>query len=408
MPDLIPPKLHPYVSPAPRGAAALRDYAELEVTTNFSFLRGASHPDELVYRAAELGYRAIAITDFTTLAGVVRAYEGRREAASNGPAPKLIIGSRLTLSDFPDLLVWATDRAAYGRLCRLLTLGKRRAEKGYCILALDDFLQHNQGLLAAIANRHERPFHHPAIDLLQNCRPETLDKLSHLRDALGSRLSLAICRLYGENDFQQTSAIVELARHFDIPLLATNAVYYHDPSRRALQDVLTCIRHGVPIQQAGYRLFPNGERYLKHPDTMRRLFHDMPQAIRRGMRIAEQCMFSLEELRYEYPVELAPVGITPIQYLSQLAWEGAAERYGKRGGGMGSISDEGEEGGGMGSISDEATKRRSDEGRPASGAPSSTPKSRPTRRPRSSGHTSARAAFSSESPTASIMPSIAC
>ena len=325
MPDLVAPKLRMPI-PVPRGRGQ-GDYAELEVTTNFSFLRGASHPDELVYRATELGYRAIAITDFTTLAGVVRGYEAWKETSAKGTAPKLIIGTRLTFSDFPDLLVWATDRASYGRLCRLLTLGKRRAEKGCCLLTLNDFLEANDGLLAAVANRHEHPFAHPATALHHSPGGRTYAMLTDLRDALGDRLSLAMCRLYGENDSQQTSAIVDLGATLHIPLLATNAAYYHDPSRRMLQDVLTCTRHGVAIQEAGYRLFPNGERYLKSPDAMRRLFADLPQAIQRGLDIAERCTFSLEELRYEYPVELAPADTTPLQYLRQLSYLGAIERY---------------------------------------------------------------------------------
>jgi error-prone DNA polymerase len=182
-------------------------------------------------------------------------------------------------------------------------------------------------LLAAVANRHEHPFRHPAVELHQpNCR-RTRERLGELHDALGDRLSLAICRLYGENDSQQTAAVVELGKSMGIPLLATNAAYYHDPSRRMLQDVLTCVRHGVPIQQAGYRLFPNGERYLKSPEMMQRLFIDMPQAIRRGLEIADRCTFSLDELKYEYPMELAPEGVTPLQYLRQLSYLGAIERY---------------------------------------------------------------------------------
>src|SRR5437016_6220260 len=153
MPELADPKLRS--APAPPAIAAPEEpappYAELDVVTNFSFLRGASHADELVYRAAELGHRAIAITDVNTLAGVVRAYDAIRQLKGQcEKPPQLIIGSRLTFSDAPDLLVWPTDRAAYGRLCRLLTLGKRRTEKGECQLFLQDFLDHNQGMLAAI------------------------------------------------------------------------------------------------------------------------------------------------------------------------------------------------------------------------------------------------------------------
>src|SRR5689334_9518658 len=145
MPESPNPKLREAPSPTFSAAKSPYAYAELDMKTNFSFLRGASHPDELVYRAAELGYRAIAITDFNSLAGIVRAHRAAKEASI-----KLLVGSRLTFSDAPDLLVWASDRAAYARLCRLLTLGKRRAEKGECALMLEDFLNDNDGLLAAV------------------------------------------------------------------------------------------------------------------------------------------------------------------------------------------------------------------------------------------------------------------
>ena len=317
MPETSSHKLrpHPPAAPPSRAPGSSPAYAELDVVTNFCFLRGASHPDELVYRAAELGYRAIAITDINSLAGVVRAWEAVKEVASQGPAPKLIVGAHLTFTDAPDLLVYPTNRDAYGRLCRLLTVGKRRAEKGHCLLTLADFLDHQEGLLAALAgpipsiNDHES-----AIGLL--------------KDALGKRLSLAVSRLYSSDDLGDLHAAVDLSRHYAIPLLATNAVHYHDPSRRALQDVLTCVRHGCTIPDAGLRLFPNAERYLKSPEQMHRLFVDYPLAIRRGLEIAEQVEFDLSQLRYEYPVELTPPDMKSIDYLAQLTWEGAAERYG--------------------------------------------------------------------------------
>ena len=147
MPEYTNTKLRDLPSPPTLVETAACDYAELDVTSNFSFLRGASHPDEMVYRAAELGYRAIAITDVNTLAGVVRAHDAARQVAQQGHTPpKLIIGSRLCLTDAPDLLVWATDRPAYARLCRLLTLGKRRAEKGECSNATGlRRIRHNSG-----------------------------------------------------------------------------------------------------------------------------------------------------------------------------------------------------------------------------------------------------------------------
>ena len=287
------------------------EYAELDVTTNFSFLRGASHPDELVFTSALLGQKAMAVTDVNSLAGVVRAYSAAKQVENF----HLIVGARLVLTDAPDLLVWATDRSAYGRLCRLLTDGKRRADKGECTLSLADFLDRSDGLLAALAP--------------DDAGGEAVEKpLSRLREALGrSRLSLASSCLYGSDDESRLEQLVSLSRAHDVPLVATNHVHYHDPGRRALQDVLTCVRHGCTIQQAGYKLFPNGERYLKSPAQMARLFRDYPRAIRRTVEIAERCAFSLKELQYEYPDEVVPPGKTPLEYLAQLSWEGAATRY---------------------------------------------------------------------------------
>jgi error-prone DNA polymerase len=314
MPEYPVPKLRPAPEP-PTDAAPVEPappYAELDVATNFSFLRGASHPDELIYRAAELGYRAIAVTDYNTLAGVVRAH-----GAANKVGLKLLIGARLVLTDAPDLLVWAPDRPAYASLCRLLTLGKRRTEKGECELHLADVLDHaDSGLLAALIPP-------PVID------DAAVRTLRLLRSAIpdDDRLSLATSCLYNGDDRSRLRALAELAQGLKVPLLATNGVHYHDPGRRVLQDVLTCIRHGCSIPEAGYRLFPNGERYLKPPAVMHHLFAEHPQAIRRGIDIAERCTFALDELRYEYPHELAPAGRTPLEHLADLTWAGAATRY---------------------------------------------------------------------------------
>jgi error-prone DNA polymerase len=320
------------------------DYAELEVTSNFSFLRGASHPDELVYTAAELGYRAIALTDRNTLAGVVRAH-----AAAKSCGMKLIVGSRITLSDGPELLVWAPDRAAYARLCRLLTLGKKRVEKGEFMLSTEEFLQHSEGLevaaafafpppplrgragvgggarmsLGSVASIDFRTFTPPPDPLPQG----EGEKVFLLREALGKRLSLAISRLFSGDDDSYFRCAVEVSRSTGIPLLATNAVYYHDPNRRPLQDVLVCIREGCTISEAGFKLFPNAERYLKSPEQMHRLFKEFPEAIRRGVEIAERCDFRLDTLQYEYPDELVPEGKTPLEFLAELSWQGAAQRY---------------------------------------------------------------------------------
>ncbi|HEV8378236.1 MAG TPA: error-prone DNA polymerase [Tepidisphaeraceae bacterium] len=319
MPEFAVPKLrHPPPPPAASALEALDagQYAELDVVSNFSFLRGASHPDELVYRATVLGYKAIAITDLNSLAGIVRAFDATKQVIEQGGRPpKLIIGARLTFTDnTPDLLVHVTDRPAYARLCRLLTIGKRRTEKGQCSLTLQDFLDHNEGLLAAIS---------PTAS-------EIPEKALHLlREALGStdRLSLATNCLHGPDDVARLEELSQISRRHRIPLLATNNAHYHIPERRPLQDILTCIRHICTIQEAGHRLFPNAERYLKSPGQMRRLFVAYPNAIQRGLELAERCTFSLEELRYEYPHELVPAGKTALEHLTDLTWRGAAKRY---------------------------------------------------------------------------------
>jgi error-prone DNA polymerase len=290
--------------------------AELDVTSNFSFLRGASHPQEMVFRAAELGYSAIAITDLNSLAGVVRAHLAAKEAGI-----RLCIGARLRFTDAPDVLVWARDRAGYGNLCRLLTTGKRRTEKGSCTLGLEDLLKSPGGLGAAmVAQRID-----PQVEGGNGDGLETAAAM--LREAFGKNLSLAVSRLYGPEDDAAFQRIESLSHRCGVPLLASNQVHYHQEHRRALQDVVTCIRHGCTIQQAGWRLFPNGERFIKPPEEMRRLFADSPAALKRAMEAAEQCEFSLEELRYEYPDEIVPAGQTPISHLTELAWTGAGRRY---------------------------------------------------------------------------------
>ena len=353
MPETPNPKLRQ--PPPPSIGSVARSpfaYAELDVKTNFSFLRGASHPDELVYRAAELGYRAIAVTDFNSLAGAVRMHEAAKEVGL-----KLLVGTRFAFSDAPDLLVWAPNRDAYARLCRLLTLGKRRAEKGKCELRLADFLADNAGLIAAVvtygeeeARRHEgtearreiqgEARRHggtearreiPGGEALSSpsCLRASVPSciLSDLHDSLGDRLSLAISCAYGPDDVTRLRDIAHLSRTFGIPLLATNDVYYHGPGRRRLHDVLTCVRSQCTIQESGFRLFGNAERHLKSPEQMHRLFAEYPQAIRRGLEIAEQCEFSLDSLKYEYPHEVTPQGKTPVEYLAELTWTGAASRY---------------------------------------------------------------------------------
>ncbi len=297
---------------------ASASYAELQVTSNYSFLRGASHPDELVEQAALLGHTAIAITDRNTLAGIVRAHVA---ASRNGV--QLIVGCHLVLHiDHPDhrgelsILAFPTDLASYGRLCRLLTIGKRRAPKGRCDLRIHDLLDHHDGLLVVVIA--PTPIDHWFIEIMEGLRRRFDD----------DRLSLAVMRTYDDGDRLRMQRIAALGEHVRVPLVATNDVHYHTSLRRPLQDVLTCIRHGCTIEQAGLRLFPNAERCLKPPDEMARLFADFPVAIRRTLEIAHRTRgFSLDQLRYQYPDEVVPSGRTPMQHLTDLAWQGAADRY---------------------------------------------------------------------------------
>jgi error-prone DNA polymerase len=311
--------------PAAPSANSAAQYAELHVTSNFTFLTGASHPDELVEQAASLGHHAIALTDVNSLAGVVRAHIAAKEAGV-----QCIVGCRIEMEHEPlqadlksacrgsrlSVLVFPTDIASYGRLCRLLTLGKRRAPKGECHFALHDLLDHHKGLLAVVIPPH-------ALDQL------FLEVVEGLRCTFDDdRLSIAASCLYGEDDRERLAHLAALSEHTGVPLVATNDVHYHVPERRPLQDVLTCIRHGCTIEEAGFRLFPNAERCLKPPEEMARLFADHPKAIRRTIEIAKRSReFSLDHLRYQYPDEVCPPGVTPMRHLTALTWAGADERY---------------------------------------------------------------------------------
>ncbi|MCW5698874.1 MAG: error-prone DNA polymerase, partial [Rhodospirillales bacterium] len=289
------------------------DYAELQVSSNFSFLRGASHPEELAVTAAALGLNAFAMTDRNTLAGVVRAHVAAKQAGI-----RLIVGARLDLEDAPSLLCFPTDRAAYGRLARLISLGRRRAPKGECRLMLADVLAHGDGQIivlllppAAVVDREATVG--SAIGALKSC----------FRD----RLSIAANVLYRGDDTRRLADLATFAARHGVRLVATNDVHAHSPHRRPFQDVLTCIREHCTIAGAGYRLFANAERHLKPPAEMARLFRAYPDAIARTIEIADACRFSLDELRYEYPIDPVPDDRTPQEELTRLTRIGARERY---------------------------------------------------------------------------------
>src|SRR6516165_6043316 len=281
-------------------------YAELQVTSNFSFLRSAAHPDELVLTAATLGHAAIAITDHNSFAGIVRAHHAAKQVEI-----RLVVGCRVDLSDGASLLAFPEDRAAYGRLTRLLTLGKRRALKGECHLDYADVAAHGEGQIVVVMG-----------DMAEFAARVAAD--------FHGRAYLAAHHLYRGDDAQRLARIEALGEATGLPLVATNDVLYHVPERRPLQDVLTCIREGCTIGEAGYRLAANAERHLKPPREMARLFRGHEDAVERSLEIVERCRFSLDELRYEYPEEPVPEGLTPQQRLAELTWQGAAERFSKK------------------------------------------------------------------------------
>jgi error-prone DNA polymerase len=292
-------------------------YAEIGITTNFSFLRGGSHPQDYVNEASELRLPVIGIADHNTLAGVVRAYV-ELENPRVEFRPKLLIGSRLVFRDgTPDILVYPRDRAAYGRLCQLLTRGKRGedTEKGQCHLALDDLLEFAEGQLVAVMLPHRFE------------AAKALDVLGRLQRSRADGVWLAASLLYRGDDRRRLMRLQRIAATAGVPLLATNEVLYHHPARRPLQDVLTCIREKTTIEAIGKRLEANAERYLKPADEMARLFRDVPEAVAETMRFASRITFSLDQLKYQYPDEPVPPGKTAQRHLEDLTWRGAHERF---------------------------------------------------------------------------------
>jgi len=283
-------------------------YAELQVTSHFSFLRGASSAEELFAQAAHLGIEALAVVDRNSLAGIVRAHE-----AAKATGVRLIVGCRLDLADGFSVLVYPTDRPAYSRLCRLLTLGKGRAGKAKCELYWDDLVAYGEGLIAVLL---------PAV-----ADAECGLRLRRLREAFGDRAYLALTLRRRPNDQLRLHDLSNLAAQMWVPTVVTNDVLFHEPARRILQDVVTAIRHTVTIDELGERRERHADRYLKPPAEMHRLFGRYPEALARTLEIASRCRFSLDELKYQYPEERDDPSLTPQQTLEKLTWDGAAQRY---------------------------------------------------------------------------------
>ena len=293
-------------------------YAELQVTSNFSFLRGASHPEELVTHAAALGYRAMALTDHSTFAGLVRAHQAAKRAGI-----AFIPGARIDLLDGPGLLAYPTDKEAYARLSHLLTTGMRRTEKGQCRLFRKDVYENAKGLRLLILPPEQ-------MTGLFEVDPSFAAAAAEYREAFGRDVYLAASRRFRDDDDVLLYRLSETGKTLDIPLVATGDVHYHCKERRQLQDILTCTREHTTIRNAGYLLHPHAERHLKPIAEIERLFRGYPSAVHRTLEIAEACRFQLSELKYIYPHEITTEGRTPQEELARLVYDGMRRRFNDR------------------------------------------------------------------------------
>jgi error-prone DNA polymerase len=290
----------------------MRSYAELQVSSNFSFLRGASHPQELVAAAHEYGHHAIALTDRNTLSGIVLAHSTLKKTAAR--QTRFIVGCCLDLSNGESILCYPTNRKAYGNLTQLLTLGRRRANKGECILELTNVVDYAEG-------------QHFILPFPQVLSDSARTHMQRCADLFGGNLHLALTHSYRGDDKQWIQTVAGFARSLRIPTVATNDVLYHHPERKMLQDVITCIREKCMLTEAGFRLDANAERHLKPPREMARIFEAWPEALEATIEIADRCRFSLDELRYEYPEEIVAAGISAFEDLKRRTLAGAKTRY---------------------------------------------------------------------------------
>jgi error-prone DNA polymerase len=284
------------------------NYAELQVTTHFSFLRGVSSADELFATAAQLGIQALGIADRNSLAGIVRAYQ-----ASKITGVRLIVGCRLDLQCGTSLLVYPTDRISYARLCRLLSLGKTRAGKGRCHIDWPDVEVWSNGLIGVL--------------LPDDLTNDLTSELANTKRVFGDRAHCALTRRFLPDEAFRLERIADAAAQAKVPTVVTNDILYHFPSRRMLQDVVTCIREKTTIDRAGFVLERHAGRFLKTPGEMTRLFSNHPDAVRRTWQIAERCRFSMDQLTYTYPTEALEDGLNAQERLEKLTWEGTERRY---------------------------------------------------------------------------------
>jgi len=292
---------------------AMSSYIPLWCKSHFSFLEGASHPEELVAEAHRLGLRALALTDRDGVYGIVRAHVKARELGLH-----LIVGAQVTLADNSVLVLLAQDRGGYANLCRLITTGRLRSPKGESSVTWDEVCRHAEGLIALWGGDRSM--------LVGEADPG--DVAAALCDAFGDRLYVMLARHRRADEVRQEARLRERAARYDLPLVAATEVLYHIPARRPLQDILTAIRHGVAVPAAGRRLRSNAEHALKPSHAFASLFADDPRAIARTREVADRCTFSLAELRYRYPSERLPDGTTSSEWLRHLTFEGARRRYG--------------------------------------------------------------------------------
>lgn len=342
MPDapLTPDRRTLALDPDEITAPARAPFVELGVASCFSFLRGASDAVDLALTAHAHGYDAIGIADANSMAGVVRLHT---EAKALKLRP--VIGCRIEITEGLAFLAYPTTRAAYGRLCRLISAGRMRTpqgewqDKGVCQITLPMLAAHQEGVQLILLPPDDLdarftiagpsnvvPLHEGRAPIGEITAPLP-DLLSHLVQQLPSLSHIAASYLYRGDDIARIERLDWLARGHGLGLLATNDVHYHAAPRRALHDVMTAIRHKTTVAAAGHLLHPNAERHLKSPAEMQRLFARWPHAIAAAREVADACRFSLDELTYEYPQEIYPEGQSPQVYLESETWAGAARRY---------------------------------------------------------------------------------
>jgi error-prone DNA polymerase len=290
----------------------MSSYVPLWCKSNFSFLEGASHPDELVEETKSLGLSCLALTDRDGVYGIVRGHIKAQELGVH-----LMIGSQVSVDDGSMTILLAQDRTGYANLCRLLTAGRLRSEKGKSVVSWDEIYRHSGGLIALWGGDQSLA--------IGEVDPENV--AGNLHEAFNDRLYCMLTRHWNEHEVAQETRLRERAKRYGLPLVAATEVLYHTSARRPVQDVLTAIRYGLPLTSCGTKLKPNAEHSLRSPSAFGNLFSDDPAAITRTLEIAERCTFSLNEIRYRYPSEYLPNGTTSAQWLRHVTFEGARERY---------------------------------------------------------------------------------